>query len=351
MGWLDVAAEPVIVTIPDMDEGRYWILHTMDMGHYTNSMIGSRVRGHKGGMFMFTPKGWEGEMPASVTQVIKSDSNILKLMGRIMDTGGEDSKIALSYMDQWNIRTLSEFLGQNGPKPVERTYPDLDVSWLNRVNFVLCDGSLGKSDQQWLTKFESLNLGMKACNTELTDRQLQLAKIGEKLGMERLIELAPDMVDARLMLGTRESLGNGDREIFAEGTYIGQWGLPPVEASYRRVANDSDGELLDGSKHEYKMTFKAPNVSEFWSVTIYANDNRLMARNRLNRHSRSDRSLTPDADGNYTIIFSKDADTYAQQVNFLPIPNKPFYPVMRLYGPDEEIQSGKYLMPELVKIK
>lgn len=175
-------------------------------------MIGSRVRGHKGGMFMFTPKGWEGEMPASVTQVIKSDSNILKLMGRIMDTGGEDSKIALSYMDQWNIRTLSEFLGKNGPKPVERTYPDIDVSWLNRVNFVLCDGSLGKSDQQWLTKFESLNLGMKACNTELTDRQLQLAKIGEKLGMERLIELAPDMVDARLMLGTRESLGNGDRE-------------------------------------------------------------------------------------------------------------------------------------------
>ncbi|MCV5991429.1 DUF1254 domain-containing protein, partial [Escherichia coli] len=37
MGWLDVAAEPVIVSVPDMDEGRYWILHTMDMGHYTNA--------------------------------------------------------------------------------------------------------------------------------------------------------------------------------------------------------------------------------------------------------------------------------------------------------------------------
>ena len=35
MGWLDVAAEPVIVSVPDHDDGRYWLLHTMDMGHYT----------------------------------------------------------------------------------------------------------------------------------------------------------------------------------------------------------------------------------------------------------------------------------------------------------------------------
>ncbi len=63
MGWLDVAAEPVIVSVPDMDEGRYWILHTMDMGHYTNAMIGSRVRGTKGGQFMFAPQDWNGEVP------------------------------------------------------------------------------------------------------------------------------------------------------------------------------------------------------------------------------------------------------------------------------------------------
>ncbi|MCV5664481.1 DUF1254 domain-containing protein, partial [Escherichia coli] len=43
MGWLDVAAEPVIVSVPDMDEGRYWILHTMDMGHYTNAAFSSRT--------------------------------------------------------------------------------------------------------------------------------------------------------------------------------------------------------------------------------------------------------------------------------------------------------------------
>lgn len=42
-GWFDVAVEPVVVTVPDFDEGRYWILHTMDLGHYTTAMIGSRT--------------------------------------------------------------------------------------------------------------------------------------------------------------------------------------------------------------------------------------------------------------------------------------------------------------------
>ena len=43
MGWLDVAAEPVIVSVPDHDDDRYWVLHTMDMGHYTTTMLGKRT--------------------------------------------------------------------------------------------------------------------------------------------------------------------------------------------------------------------------------------------------------------------------------------------------------------------
>ncbi|WP_279473734.1 DUF1254 domain-containing protein [Aeromonas caviae] len=39
-GWLDLSAEPVIISVPGMDKGRCWILHTLDMGHYTTSMSG-----------------------------------------------------------------------------------------------------------------------------------------------------------------------------------------------------------------------------------------------------------------------------------------------------------------------
>lgn len=350
MGWLDVAAEPVIVSVPDMDKGRYWILHTMDMGHYTNAMFGSRVRGTEGGQFMFAAQDWNGEVPASVDEVIRVESNLIKLMGRIMAVGSEDEKVALDYMDQWTIRTLSEYLGVKGPKPVQREYLDpASSNWLARVNAMLCDGTMAKADQKWVEQYQPL--GIEACKTDFTDKQLALAEVGEKLGMERLAELAPEISDARALLGTRETLGDGSRELFAEGTYLGQWGLPPVEASYRKSDFDAQGEKLDGSKSDYVMRFKAPNVSEFWSVTVYGNDDRLMAHNSLNRHSRGDRTLKADKDGFYTIKMSADAKGKVDDANFLPVPSKPFYLIMRYYGADEAIQSGEYQMPEVVKVK
>ncbi len=348
MGWLDVAAEPVIVSVPDMDEGRYWILHTMDMGHYTNGMFSSRTRDNKGGNFMFAAQDWQGDVPASVDEVIRVDSNLVKLMGRIMAVGEDDEKVALKYMDQWTIRTLSAYLGKNGPKPIERTYPDpKTTSWLERVNFVLCDGSMAKADEQWVSQYKEV--GIEACKYDFTKQQLALAEQGEQAAMAHIKELAPKMVDSRKLLGTRADLGDSARDEFAEGTYLGQWGLPPLEASYRQAVKDSDGEMLDGSKHSYVMKFKAPDVSEFWSVTIYGSDDRLMAHNEMNRHSRGDRTLKPDADGYYTIEMGSNEAGKSLDANFLPIPKKQFYAIMRLYGANEEMQSGEYQMPQIKK--
>ena len=67
------------------------------------------------------------------------------MMGRIVATGKEDEKKALNYMDQWNIRTLSEYLGVAGPELKVRTYPDpAKTSWLERVNFMLCEGTMAE---------------------------------------------------------------------------------------------------------------------------------------------------------------------------------------------------------------
>lgn len=351
MGWLDVAAEPVIVSVPDMDKGRYWILHTMDMGHYTDSMFGSRTRDTKGGQFMYVSANWKGEVPDSVDEVVRVDSDIVKLMGRIMATGPEDSKIAQDYMDQWNVRTLSQYLGEKGPKQKVRNYPDPEkANWLEVVNFVLCEGNLAEADSKWLPQYKSM--GLEACNYEFTQDQIAAAKVGKDLGMKHIKELAPKVLDARKILGTREGLGESARDWFAEGTYIGQWGLPPVEAAYQKDDYDANGKVLNGSNgQEYTMKFKAPDVSEFWSLTVYGSDNRLMAHNELNRHSRGDRTLTVDKDGYYTVKLSSDTKANKGDANFLPIPEKDFYLVMRLYGPSEEIQAGEYRMPKITPVK
>lgn len=348
-GWLDVSAEPVIVSVPDMDKGRYWILHTMDMGHYTTSMIGSRTRGTKGGHFMFASRTWKGDVPASVTEVIRVDSDILKLMGRIMATSPEDTKVALRYMDDWNIRTLSAYLGEPGPKATVHHWPDpAKTNWLQRVNVVLCEGDMGTADKKWLDQYK--DIGLAPCKTDFTAEQLAAAKKGEELGSAHLKALLPKMTSSEGLLGTRAELQNQQRDLFAEGTLIGQWGLPPEESVYLQALKGSDGQNINGAHgKKYRMHFKAPTVSQFWSFTVYGSDNMLMAHNELNRHSRGDRTLKPDADGMYTIDLSAKGD--ANNPNWLPIPEKDAYIIMRLYGPDKAIREGKYPMPTLEVVK
>lgn len=83
--------------------------------------------------------------------------------------------------------------------------------------------------------------------------------------------------------------------------------------------------------------------------TVYGSDNMLMAHNEINSHSRGDRSLKPDADGMYTIDLSAKGD--ASNPNWLPIPEKDAYIIMRLYGPDQAAIDGKYPTPVLEVVK
>jgi hypothetical protein len=347
MGWLDVAAEPVIVSVPDHDEGRYWVLQTMDMGHYTTSLFGRRTRGTQGGRFMFVNQTWKGDVPQGITEVVRVESNFIKLMGRVMATGKDDEKKALTYVNDWNIRTLSEFLGQNGPKPKVRKFvPDHGNTWLERVNFMLADGTMASADAHWLKGLEASGIG--AGKTKFTPEQLAAARVSEQHVNATLKAALANFTHGGNSLGTREALGHGDRVAFSIGTFIGQWGAPPVEATYMQLVKSSDGAVLNGA-NDYSITFVPPKVSQFWSLTAYGSKSMLMIANDLNRHSRGDRHVKLNADGTATIRLSNRTAGKAEDSNFLPVPNEDFYLMLRMYGGDLDIQEGKFPLPVVQK--
>ena len=69
----------------------------------------------------------------------------------------------------------------------------------------------------------------------------------------------------------------GDRTFYAGdylrravGAQLGWGGNDRIEAMYPILRHDADGEVLDGSRHAYTMTWKTdPPTHAFWSVTIY----------------------------------------------------------------------------------
>ena len=109
-----------------------------------------------------------------------------------------------------------------------------------------------------------------------------------------------DKVDKFLASGNKNINGwnvgafFGDRDFFktdwvmrAGAAKGGLYGNDAVEAMYPYTRTDGKGETLDGSKHNYTITFAAgqlPPVNAFWSVTMYDGKSQLLIRNPINRY-------------------------------------------------------------------
>lgn len=133
----------------------------------------------------------------------------------------------------------------------------------------------------------------------------------------------------------------GDWLLRAAAAAAGIYGNDAVEAMYPMVKTAPDGTALDGSKHNYTLTFakgELPPVNAFWSVTMYDGKTQLLIENPINRYlinSPMLPSLKKNPDGSLTIYIQKDAPAADKKANWLPAPDGPIYMVMRLYWPKE----------------
>jgi hypothetical protein len=110
---------------------------------------------------------------------------------------------------------------------------------------------------------------------------------------------------------------------------------------YPQAKFDSNGEALDGSKHNYTLTFPKgdqPPVNAFWSVTMYDGKTQLLIENPINRYLINSPMLPgmkTNPDGSLTLYIQHESPGKAKEANWLPAPNGPIYLVMRLYWPKE----------------
>ena len=88
------------------------------------------------------------------------------------------------------------------------------------------------------------------------------------------------------VFGDREFY-NGDWLMRAAAAKAGIYGNDAVRSMYPFTRKDASGETLDGSKHNYTLTFPAgqlPPVNAFWSVTMYDGKSQLLIENPINRY-------------------------------------------------------------------
>jgi hypothetical protein len=129
----------------------------------------------------------------------------------------------------------------------------------------------------------------------------------------------------------------------------GLWGNHGYEADYEAVWVDANGEPLEGSKSYNLHLATPPPVDAFWSLTMYDVPDFYLVANPIDRYSIGDRTpgLKIGDDGSLTIYIGKDSPGKDRESNWLPAPDGPFRPLIRMYQPQKPILDGTYVLPPI----
>ena len=373
--WLDLRAEPVVLTVPAVESDRYYSVQLVDGSTYNYGYIGSRATGNDAGDYMVVGPDWKGETPAGIKKVFRSSTQFSLAVYRTQLFGPDDMPNVEKVQAGYEVRTLSAYLGKPAPAAPAINFPKADND-LVKTNF-----------------FEYLDFALQFAPASPTESAIRakLARIGVGPGKSFRFNDLPLAHRIEIVLGMRdgeakvkEYLGDelfkangwsvsdlwGDAAFYdgdwikrAAGASAGIYGNDAVEAVYILGRHLANGEVLDGSKQNYTLTFPAgelPPVNAFWSVTMYDGKTQLLIKNPINRYlinSPMLPELKKNDDGSLTIYIQKDSPGVEKEANWLPAPDGPIYLALRMYWPKTEppsilpVGKGSWTPPALEKVE
>ena len=349
--------EPYILKTPDTDD-RYYVVNVFDMYQNLISYIGRRVTGTNEGVFALVPPNWTGELPKEVTKTIQATTPKIWLWGRLHVLEGEDKEPLHKLQKAFKLQTLSEYNGKNDVKSSTKLadipqYPKSDkLAFYKQLAFVMKSNPIFKQDEALVGQFEKIGLTPgKFDETKLNEQQkkgLYDATLEAPLGIIASLKSSSRVINGWTWVTKLDNFGfdYALRSMIA-GPYLG--GQGEEEALYPIRYTDNDGNTFDGN-NTYRIHFdKEPPVNAFWSLTMYDAKNKLFVHNELNRYklSRESKGFVKNEDGSFDIIIQNKKPENTD--NWLPAPDGPFYIILRLYQPNEDILNLKYELPKVMK--
>ena len=77
MLWLDLRAEPIVLSVPAVEKRRYYSVMLSDGNTFNYGYIGSRATGNGAGDYLVVGPGWKGETPARHQAGLPLDDRLL----------------------------------------------------------------------------------------------------------------------------------------------------------------------------------------------------------------------------------------------------------------------------------
>ncbi len=367
---LDLRAEPQILGVPAVEKNRYYSLQFVDAYTHNFAYVGTRTTGNKPGRYLVTGPSFKGPKPEGVDQVFPAESEFVLVLYRTQLFNPQDIEKVKKVQAGYSVTPLHE-LTKSPPPPAS---PPLDfpawdaetvkgIGFLSILDFLLDLMPVVPEDAAIRQRLLAIGVGApgKLDPKTFTDADREALLAGLQRGQKKLAELSVDThflgheVTAADLFGTRAYLG-GDVRRRDVGAVLGIYGNSREEALYPLYRADATGKALDASRATYTLHFekgKLPPAKAFWSLTMYDGRTKLLVDNPLKRYlinSTMLPALKRDADGGITLTLAHASPGKAQEVNWLPAPDGPFYAVLRIYDPEPAAYDGSWKLPSLVAI-
>jgi hypothetical protein len=350
--WLDLRAEPMVISVPTIEKDRYYSVQLIDGNTYNFGYIGTRATGTEAGDYLVVGPDWKGGTPTGIRQVFQSTTPFPLALIRTQLFNPDDMPNVEKIQSGYKSQPLSAFLKQPAPPAAPKIeFVPATTAGIKDNFFQYLDAALQyvpetPRDKAIRAKLAKIGIG-PGKTFAFNDLSLE-----HKAAILVAMKQGDDKVDKWLASGNKDINGWNVGSFFGdEAFYNGDWvmragaakggllGNDAVEAMYPYTRTDATGEPLDGSKHKYTITFppgQLPPVNAFWSVTMYDGKSQFLVKNPINRYlinSPMVSAMKKDADGSLTLYIQKDSPGADMEANWLPAPDDTIYLVMRLYWP------------------
>ena len=369
MAWLDLASEPVILSVPDTQD-RYYLLPMLDMWSDVFAVVGTRTTGNKAGTYALVAPGWTGKLPDGAVKIVAPTPSIW-IIGRTKTNGPSDYVNVHQVQDGYKLVPLSQW-GTNyvAPKGVptdasvdNKTPPLVQVNaldgmtMLTRLAELLSKYPPHPNDYPMLLRLRALGIepGKPFDATKLAPQTVALINKAAKealAGLPAAWQRSGQTINGWNM--QTDNMGTYGTS-YLKRTLIAAGGLGanlPDDALYPTASFDGEGKVLSG-QNKYVLLFdkgQTPPANAFWSITMYDTDG-FQVPNAISRYAvGSYDKFVYNADGSLDILIQADSPAKDRGANWLPAPRTAFQPTMRIYSPRSEALDGAWVPPPIKRV-
>ena len=261
----DLRSEPSVLTVPAIEQDRYYSLQFVDGYTYNFAYVGSRTTGNGAGKYLLAGPRWRGDKPEGIDQVIRSETELAFVLYRTQLISPDDLANVQKIQQEYRVQPLSAFLNQPAPtsappisfvSPLTPDQQKTSLEFFNVLNFALRFAPTMATEQQLREEFATLGIGSDhTFDADDLSPEMRSAIAG---GMSdtwaefmtvKAEKFDTGQVGSADVFGTAEFL-NGNYLYRMMAAVLGIYGNTAAEAIYPYLRSDSAGAPLDGA-HNY----------------------------------------------------------------------------------------------------